>query len=68
MTDPEFVREVAQPLSGEANDYDELLKLIGDARIRVVGRSIPRYSRILFRACRDYQTAHRRKEFLGSRD
>jgi hypothetical protein len=32
MTDPEFVREVVQPLSSEANDYDELLKLIGNAR------------------------------------
>jgi erythromycin esterase-like protein len=39
MTDPEFVREVAQPLSSEANDYDELLKLIGDARIVLLGEA-----------------------------
>jgi hypothetical protein len=32
MTDAEFVREIAQPLSGGANDYDGLLNLIGDAR------------------------------------
>lgn len=32
MTAAELVRELAQPLSGDANDYDELLRLIGDAR------------------------------------
>jgi erythromycin esterase-like protein len=32
MTDAEYVREIAQPLSGSANDYDSLLELIGDAR------------------------------------
>ncbi len=32
MTDAEFVREIAQPLSGGVNDYDGLLKLIGNAR------------------------------------
>src|SRR5712691_4771666 len=39
MTDAEFVREVAQPLTGDANDYDELLKLIGDARIVLLGEA-----------------------------
>src|SRR5437879_1542625 len=33
MTDAEFVRELAQPLDGESNDYDALLDLIGNARI-----------------------------------
>ncbi len=32
MTEPEFVHEIAQPLTGAANDYDALLELIGDAR------------------------------------
>jgi erythromycin esterase-like protein len=32
MTDAEYVREIAQPLSGSANEYDSLLELIGDAR------------------------------------
>ena len=33
MTDAEFVREIAQPLAGEARDYDALLQLIGDERL-----------------------------------
>jgi hypothetical protein len=32
MTDAESVREIAQPLAGEARDYDSLLQLIGDAK------------------------------------
>jgi len=39
MTDAEFVRELAQPLSGEAGDYDALLELIGDARIVLLGEA-----------------------------
>src|SRR5436305_11862554 len=39
MTDPEFVREIAQPLSGDANDYDKLLELIGDARFVLIGEA-----------------------------
>ena len=39
MTDPEFVRELAQPLSGEAGDYDALLELIGDARVVLLGEA-----------------------------
>src|SRR5947208_7253497 len=39
MTDAEFVRELAQPLSGVAQDYDPLLELIGDARIVVLGEA-----------------------------
>src|SRR5256885_8080076 len=39
MTDGEIVREFAQPLSGDANDYDGLLKLIGDARIVLLGEA-----------------------------
>jgi erythromycin esterase-like protein len=39
MTDAEFVREIAQPLSGSANDYDGLLKLIGDARFVLLGEA-----------------------------
>jgi hypothetical protein len=31
MTDAEFAREIAQPLSGESNDCDPLLQLIADA-------------------------------------
>ena len=39
MTDPEFVREVAQPLTGSANDYDALVDLIGAARIALLGEA-----------------------------
>ena len=39
MTDAEFVREIAQPLNGDANDYDALLELIGDARIVLLGEA-----------------------------
>jgi erythromycin esterase-like protein len=39
MTDPEFVREIAQPLTGSANDYDALLKLIGGARFVLLGEA-----------------------------
>ena len=39
MTDAEFVREIAQPLAGEARDYDALLQLIGDARFVLIGEA-----------------------------
>jgi erythromycin esterase-like protein len=39
MTDAELVREIAQPLSGDANDYDNLLELIGDARFVLLGEA-----------------------------
>ncbi len=39
MTDVEFVREIAQPLSGDANDYDKLLELIGNARFVLLGEA-----------------------------
>ncbi len=39
MTDAEFVREIAQPLSGHAHDYDPLLQLIGDARVTLLGEA-----------------------------
>jgi len=39
MNDADIVREIAQPLSGGANDYDALLKLIGDARIVLLGEA-----------------------------
>jgi len=39
MTDAEFIREVAQPLTGSANDYDSLLDLIGDSRIVLLGEA-----------------------------
>src|SRR5881392_7692 len=39
MTDAEFVREIAQPLSSGVNDYDGLLKLIGDAQFVLVGEA-----------------------------
>src|SRR5437870_4668286 len=39
MNDAEIVREVAQPLSGVANDYDVLLDLIGDSRIVLLGEA-----------------------------
>ena len=39
MTDAEFVREIAQPLSGHADDYDPLLQLIGNARVVLVGEA-----------------------------
>src|SRR5436853_22403 len=39
MTDAELVREIAQPLGGDPNDYDALLELIGDARIVLLGEA-----------------------------
>ncbi len=39
MTDPELVREIAQPLSGAPGDYDALLDLIGDARFVLIGEA-----------------------------
>src|SRR5205823_8185186 len=39
MTDAEYVREIAQPLVGEARDYDALLQLIGDARFVLIGEA-----------------------------
>jgi erythromycin esterase-like protein len=39
MTDAEFVREIAQPLTGDAGDYDALLRLIGDARFVLLGEA-----------------------------
>jgi erythromycin esterase-like protein len=39
MTDAEFVREIAQPLTGNTNDYDPLLELIGDARFVLLGEA-----------------------------
>src|SRR5206468_10806212 len=39
MTDAEFVRELAQPLGGESNDYDALLELINNARIVLLGEA-----------------------------
>src|SRR5438132_8440918 len=39
MTDAEYVRESAQPLVGEARDYDALLQLIGNARFVLIGEA-----------------------------
>jgi len=39
MTDAEFVREIAQPLAGEARDYDALLQRIDDARLVLIGEA-----------------------------
>ena len=39
MTDAGLVREIAQPLAGEACDYDPLLQLIGDARLVLLGEA-----------------------------
>ena len=39
MTGAELVREIAQPLAGEARDYDALLQLIGDARFVLIGEA-----------------------------
>jgi erythromycin esterase-like protein len=39
MTDAEFVREIAQPLAGGADDYNRLLELIGDARFVLLGEA-----------------------------
>jgi erythromycin esterase-like protein len=38
-SDAEIVREIAQPLSGNAVDYDSLLQLIGDARFALIGEA-----------------------------
>src|SRR5947208_3173431 len=39
MTCSELVREIAQPLAGEARDYDALLQLIGDAHFVLIGEA-----------------------------
>ena len=39
MTDAELVREIAQPLDGNADDYNALLELIGDARVVLIGEA-----------------------------
>src|SRR5437763_7736172 len=39
MTGAELVREIAQPLAGEARDYDALLELVGDARFVLIGEA-----------------------------
>jgi erythromycin esterase-like protein len=39
MTDAESVREIAQPLAGEAREYDSLLQLIGDAKFVLIGEA-----------------------------
>ncbi|HEV8618302.1 MAG TPA: erythromycin esterase family protein [Candidatus Udaeobacter sp.] len=39
MTEPELVREVAQTLTGGADDYDVLLDLIGEARLVLLGEA-----------------------------
>ena len=39
MMDAELVREIAQPLSGDANDFGKLLELIGDARFVLLGEA-----------------------------
>ncbi len=39
MTDAEVVREVAQPLSGGADEHDGLLELVGDARFVLLGEA-----------------------------
>jgi len=39
MNDTKLVREIAQPLTRNANDYDALLKLIGEARIVLLGEA-----------------------------
>ncbi len=39
MTESELVREVAQPLTGSADDYGALLELIGEARLVLLGEA-----------------------------
>ena len=39
MTDAEFVREIAEPLSGGADDYHGLLESIGNARFVLLGEA-----------------------------
>jgi hypothetical protein len=68
MTNAEFVREIAQPLSDSADGYDGLIESIGDARFCPFGRSDTRHTRVLLRARCDYQAAHRREGFLNPGD
>jgi erythromycin esterase-like protein len=39
MSDATIIREVVQPLTGSAQDYDSLLALIGDARFVLLGEA-----------------------------
>ena len=39
MTEPELVREIVQPLTGNTDDYDGLLELVGDARFVLLGEA-----------------------------
>jgi erythromycin esterase-like protein len=39
MSDATLVRQIAQPLSGNINDYDGLISLIGNARFALIGEA-----------------------------
>ena len=39
MSDATIIREVVQPLTRSAQDYDSLLALIGDARFVLLGEA-----------------------------
>jgi erythromycin esterase-like protein len=39
MSDADVIREIAQPLSGSAKDYDSLFELIGNARFVLLGEA-----------------------------
>jgi hypothetical protein len=40
MSDSDELREMTQPLTGGATDYDSLLELIGDARFVLLGEPL----------------------------
>ena len=44
MNDSDALREMTQPLTGGATDYDSLLELIGDARFVLLGEPLERTS------------------------
>jgi erythromycin esterase-like protein len=39
VNDAVKIREIAQPLTGNTNDYDDLMSLVGDARLVLIGEA-----------------------------
>jgi hypothetical protein len=61
----EAVRAAALPLDGPRGDWSPLL--VGDARLRAARRGVARHARVLPRARRDHEAAHRGEGLHGRR-